>query len=40
LPGKSDFCATSAFSVPLWLKIAEENNHRGTENAEVAQRSG
>ena len=25
-------------SVPLWLKILRKNNHRDTENTEVAQR--
>lgn len=30
-------CATSAFSVSLWFNMSSgKNNHRGTENAEVA----
>src|SRR5689334_2913425 len=32
-------CATSVFSVPLWLRIVRKNNHRDTENTEVAQRN-
>ena len=32
-------CATSASSVSLWLSIARENNHRDTEDPEVAQRN-
>ena len=31
-------CATSVFSVSLWFITASKNNHRGTENTEVAQR--
>src|SRR5215216_3093922 len=31
-------CATSECSVSLWFTIAEKNNHRDTENTEVAQR--
>ena len=32
-------CAVSVFSVPPWLMNAKENNHRDTENTEVAQRN-
>src|SRR5215217_7671184 len=31
-------CATSECSVSLWFTIVEKNNHRDTENTEVAQR--
>src|SRR6476469_10818432 len=30
-------CATSVFSVSLWLGVVQHNHHRGTENTEVAQ---
>ena len=32
-------CATSVFSVSLWLFLLSAVNHRDTENTEVAQRS-
>jgi hypothetical protein len=32
-------CATSVFSVTLWLLYLEFHNHRDTENTEVAQRN-
>jgi len=32
-------CATSVFSVSLWRIFQQTNNHRDTENTEVAQRS-
>jgi hypothetical protein len=31
-------CAPSVFSVSLWFTMLSKNNHRGTENTEVAQR--
>jgi beta-glucosidase len=31
-------CATSVFSVSLWLSVVQPNYHRGTENTEVGQR--
>ena len=37
-PGVPLLCATSAFSVSLWLIIAPENDHKDTKNTEVAQR--
>ena len=30
-------CATSVFSVSVWLVVVQPNHHRGTENTEVAQ---
>jgi len=39
LPIATFLCATSAFSVPLWLRLLRENNHRDTEDTEVAQRN-
>src|SRR6185295_3203594 len=30
-------CATSVFSVSLWLAVVRQDHHRGTENTEVAQ---
>ena len=32
-------CATSVFSVSLWLLFRSKTHHRGTENTEVAQRN-
>ena len=32
-------CATSVFSVSPWFNFPKKNNHRDTENTEVAQRS-
>jgi len=31
-------CATSVFSVSLWLLFTAVSDHRDTENTEVAQR--
>src|SRR5215211_5344611 len=31
-------CATSVFSVSLWLVVFQPNHHRGTDDTEVAQR--
>jgi len=36
---KALLCATSAFSVSLWLFFLSTLHHRDTENAEVAQRN-
>src|SRR5215217_1600711 len=35
---RSLLCATSVSSVSLWFSIVRKNNHRDTENTEVAQR--
>ena len=32
-------CATSVFSVSLWLSVLGENHHRDTKNTERAQRN-